>query len=184
MLVITYQGTIILLLFLGRGWTKSRGRLLLPQNGPIVLVSDDRWVWSISAMIIGKGKLKFSDNKTCPSGTLSTRNPTWVPLGLNPEIREWINKPVSNNLNTRLADKTNGSHLNDLNLFLLLTNSGCLPLNSLLSALITWRLCVILLKCSDTGVVYIRALISCVLTIWRRKLCTIILVYFSLYVIG
>jgi hypothetical protein len=111
-------------------------------------------------MIIGKGKPKFSDNKTCPSGTLSAINPTWVPLGLNPKIRRLISRPVSNNLNARLADKTNDSHLSDLDILLLQTNSDFLPLSSLLSAVRTWRMCMILLKCSDTGTVYTRAPIS------------------------
>jgi hypothetical protein len=42
-----------------------------------------------------QGKLKYSE-KTCPSATLSTTNPTYIDLGLNPGHRN--GKPATNSL--------------------------------------------------------------------------------------
>jgi hypothetical protein len=42
------------------------------------------------------GKNNYSE-KTCPSATLSTTNPTWPDLGSNPGRRGW--KPATNRLN-------------------------------------------------------------------------------------
>jgi hypothetical protein len=96
-----------------------------------------------------------------------------------------ISKPSSNNLNARLADRTSDSHLSDVNILFtadqlsfsalkfpyLLTYGAELFLrscqlcshsgtSSLLSAIRIWRMCMILLKCSDTGTVSTRASVS------------------------
>jgi hypothetical protein len=49
------------------------------------------------------GKLKYSE-KTCPSATLSTTNPTWADLGLNLGRRGW--KPATNSLSYGTAFET------------------------------------------------------------------------------
>jgi hypothetical protein len=46
---------------------------------------------------IGIGKGKNYSEKTCPSATLSTTNPTWLDLGSNPGRR--AENPVANRLN-------------------------------------------------------------------------------------
>jgi hypothetical protein len=55
---------------------------------PIVLAPDDRrwWLWRNWWNEDWQGKPKYSD-KTCPSATLSTTNPTWLDPGLNPGRR-------------------------------------------------------------------------------------------------
>jgi hypothetical protein len=54
---------------------------------PIVPAPDDRWwVWSSRSNENWQGKPKCSE-KTCPSTTLSTTNPTWPYLGWNPGRR-------------------------------------------------------------------------------------------------
>jgi hypothetical protein len=52
---------------------------------PNVPAPDDRWgwLWRNWWNADWQGKPKYSD-KTCPSATLSTTNPTWLDLGLNP----------------------------------------------------------------------------------------------------
>jgi hypothetical protein len=64
---------------------------------PIVPAPDDRWgwLWSNWWNEDWQGKPKYSE-KTCPSATLSTRNPTWPDLGSNPDRRGW--KPATNRL--------------------------------------------------------------------------------------
>jgi hypothetical protein len=52
------------------------------SNCSIVPAPDDIWVWNIWWNENWQGKLKYSE-KTCPSATLSTTNPTWPDLGLN-----------------------------------------------------------------------------------------------------
>jgi hypothetical protein len=64
-------------------------------NCPIVPAPDDRWVWNILWNGNWQGKSKYSE-KTCPSATLSTTNPTWPDLGLNPGRRG--GKPATNRL--------------------------------------------------------------------------------------
>jgi hypothetical protein len=53
-------------------------------NWPIVPAPDDRWwwIWSSQWNENSQGKPKYSE-KTCPSATLSTTNPTWPDLGWN-----------------------------------------------------------------------------------------------------
>jgi hypothetical protein len=52
---------------------------------PIVPAPDDKWgwLWSNWWNEDWQGKPKYSE-KTCPSATLSTTNPTWPDPGLNP----------------------------------------------------------------------------------------------------
>jgi hypothetical protein len=63
---------------------------------PIVPAPDDRWwLWSNRWNVNWQGKPKYLE-KTCPSATLSTTNPTWPDLGSNPGRRG--GKPASNRL--------------------------------------------------------------------------------------
>jgi hypothetical protein len=63
-------------------------------NWPIVPVPVDRWwMWSSGWNKNLQGKPKYSE-KTCPSATLSTTNPTWPDLGSNPDRR--VGKPATN----------------------------------------------------------------------------------------
>jgi hypothetical protein len=65
-------------------------------NWPIVPAPDDRrWVCSSRWNENWQGKSKYSE-KTCPSATLSTKNPTWPDLGSNPDRR--CGKPGTNHL--------------------------------------------------------------------------------------
>jgi hypothetical protein len=45
---------------------------------------------------IDRGKPKYSGEKTCPSATSSTTNPTWIDPGLNPGLRG--ERPETNRL--------------------------------------------------------------------------------------
>jgi hypothetical protein len=63
---------------------------------PTVPALDDRWwVWSSRCNENWQGKPKYSE-KTCLSTILSTTNPTWPDLGLNPGRRG--GKPATNHL--------------------------------------------------------------------------------------
>jgi hypothetical protein len=64
---------------------------------PIVPAPDDRWVWLWSNWWNEdwQGKPKYSE-KTCPSATLSTTNPTWPDPGSYPGRRD--GKPATNGL--------------------------------------------------------------------------------------
>jgi hypothetical protein len=63
---------------------------------PIVPAPGDRWwVWSSRWNKNCQGKPKYSE-KTCPSTTLPTTNPTWPDLGSNPGRRG--GKPANNRL--------------------------------------------------------------------------------------
>jgi hypothetical protein len=64
---------------------------------PIVTAPDDKWWWMWSSRWSDnwQGKPKYSE-KTCPSATLSTTNPTWPELGSNPGRRG--GKPATNRL--------------------------------------------------------------------------------------
>jgi hypothetical protein len=52
-------------------------------NWPTVPGLDNKWMWSSRWNENWQGKPKYSE-KTCPSATLSTTNPTWPDLGSNP----------------------------------------------------------------------------------------------------
>jgi hypothetical protein len=68
---------------------------------PIVPPSDDRWLlWSSRWNENWQVKPKYSE-KTCPSATLSTTNPTWPDLGSNPGRRGW--KPATKRLSYGMA---------------------------------------------------------------------------------
>jgi hypothetical protein len=69
---------------------------------PIVPASDDRrwWLCRYWWNEDWQGKLKYSE-KTCPSGTLSTTNPTWLDLDLNPGRR--CGKPATNRFSCGVA---------------------------------------------------------------------------------
>jgi hypothetical protein len=71
---------------------------------PIVLAPDVRWgwLWSNWWNEDWQGKPKYSE-KTCPSSTLSTTNPTWSDPGLNPDGRG--GKPATNLLSYGAAHK-------------------------------------------------------------------------------
>jgi hypothetical protein len=62
---------------------------------PIVPAPDDRWgwLWSNWWNEDWKGKSKYSE-KTCPSATLSTTNPTWPDPESNPGHRGGSNVPL------------------------------------------------------------------------------------------
>jgi hypothetical protein len=72
-------------------------------NWPTVPVKDDRWVWSIWWNENWQGKPKYLE-KTRPSATLSTTNPTWPDLGSNPGSRS--GKPVTNRMSYGMASST------------------------------------------------------------------------------
>jgi hypothetical protein len=85
---------VVFFFFSFLGWGKSP----LGTSGtiwPIVPAPDDKWwVWSSRWNENWQGKPKYSE-KTCPRATLSTTNPTWPDLGLNPGRRRG-EKPVTN----------------------------------------------------------------------------------------
>jgi hypothetical protein len=66
-------------------------------NWPVVPAADDRswWLWSSRWNENWQGKHKYSE-KTYPSATLSTTNPTRPDLGSNPDRR--CGKPATNRL--------------------------------------------------------------------------------------
>jgi hypothetical protein len=66
-------------------------------NWPIVPAPDDRWwwMWSSKWNENWQGKQQYSE-KTCPSATLPTTNPTWIDMGSNPG--RCRGKPATNRL--------------------------------------------------------------------------------------
>jgi hypothetical protein len=65
-------------------------------NWPVVPAPDDRWwMWSSRRNENWQGEPKYSE-KTCPSATSSTTNPTWPDSGSNPGSRG--GKPATNPL--------------------------------------------------------------------------------------
>jgi hypothetical protein len=65
-------------------------------NWPIVPAPGDRWwTWNSRRNENWQAKPKYSE-KTCPSSTLSTTNPTWYDLGSNPDLH--CRKPATNRL--------------------------------------------------------------------------------------
>jgi hypothetical protein len=73
-------------------------------NWPMVPAPDDRWwVWSSRWNEDWQGKPKYSE-KTRPSATLSTINPTWPDLGSNAGRRS--GKPATNRLSYGTANFT------------------------------------------------------------------------------
>jgi hypothetical protein len=77
-------------------WDKTGSTWYCGHYWPIVPAPDDRWwVWSSRWNEDWQGKLKYSE-ETCPSATLSTKNPKWPDLGSNPDPRG--GKPTANRL--------------------------------------------------------------------------------------
>jgi hypothetical protein len=66
-------------------------------NGPTVHPPDDIWV-SRDGGILLTGKNRRNRGKLCPSGTLSTTNPTWADLGLNQGIWNYVQLVNANGL--------------------------------------------------------------------------------------
>jgi hypothetical protein len=56
------------------------------------------YMWRTDAMML-EGEHISTQRKTCPMGTLSTTNPTWIGLRLNPGLRGV--RPASNRLSCR-----------------------------------------------------------------------------------
>jgi hypothetical protein len=79
------------------GWGETESTWYVGHCWPIVPAPDDRWWWLWSSWWNEgwQGKPKYSE-KTCPSATLSTTNPTWPGLGSNPGRRG--GNPASNRL--------------------------------------------------------------------------------------
>jgi hypothetical protein len=91
-----------LLVFSSLGWGTST------SDWPTVPAPDDRWwVWSSRWNENWQGKPKYCE-KTCPSATMSTRNPTWPDLGSNPGRRG--GKPAPNSLNYGTAFNSTSFH--------------------------------------------------------------------------
>jgi hypothetical protein len=78
-------------------WAETESTWYCGHYWPIVPDPDDRcwWLWSNWWNEDWQGKPKCSE-KTCPSATLSTTNPTWLDPGSNPGHRG--GKPVTNHL--------------------------------------------------------------------------------------
>jgi hypothetical protein len=78
------------------GWGETESTWYVGHCWPIVPAPDDRWwLWNSWWNEDWQGKPKYSQ-KTCPSATLSTTNPTWPDLGSNPVRRG--GKPATNRL--------------------------------------------------------------------------------------
>jgi hypothetical protein len=93
-------------------------------NWPIVPAPDDRWwVWSSRWNDNLQGKPMYSE-KTCPSATLSSTNPTWPDPGSNPGRRG--GKPATN----RLSYGTASSDWAPTVFFEILSNSWISPFDA------------------------------------------------------
>jgi hypothetical protein len=70
------------------GWGETESTWYVGHCFPIVPAPDDRWWWLWSSRWNEdlQGKPKYSE-KTCPSATLSTTNPTWP--GIEPGPPRW-----------------------------------------------------------------------------------------------
>jgi hypothetical protein len=78
------------------GWGETESTWYVGHCWPIVSAPDDRcWLWSSWWNEDWQGKPKYSE-KTRPSATLSTTNPTWPDVGSNPGRRG--GKPATNRL--------------------------------------------------------------------------------------
>jgi hypothetical protein len=93
-----FPGHPFLILFsVSWGGVKLSPLSMSATNWPIVPLPDDRrwWMWSSRWNENWQGTPKYSE-KTCPSASLSTTNPTWTNLGSNPGRRG--GKPATNRL--------------------------------------------------------------------------------------
>jgi hypothetical protein len=79
-------------------WGQTESTWYCGHYWPVVPATDDRWwwLWSNWWNEDWQGKRKYSE-KTCPSATLSTRNPTQPEPGSNLGRRS--GKPATNRLN-------------------------------------------------------------------------------------
>jgi hypothetical protein len=70
------------------GWGETESTWYVGHCCSIVPATDHRWWWLWGSWWNEdwQGKPKYSE-KTCPSATLSTTNPTWIDLGSNPGRR-------------------------------------------------------------------------------------------------
>jgi hypothetical protein len=86
------------------GWGETESTCYVGQCWPIVRAPDDRWwwLWSSRWNEDWQGRPKYSE-RTCPSATLSTTNPTGPDLGSNPGRRG--GKPASNRLSYGTAPR-------------------------------------------------------------------------------
>jgi hypothetical protein len=83
-------------LFNFSGWGETESTWYVGHCWPTIPAPDDRWwLWSSWWNEDWQEKPKYSE-KTCPSATLSTTNPTWPDLGSNPDRRG--GKPATNRL--------------------------------------------------------------------------------------
>jgi hypothetical protein len=91
----SYTFMLLLFIIISEGGTKSTG--YCGHFWPIVQTPDDGWgwLWSNWWNEDWQGKPKYSE-KTCPSATVSTTNPTWPNPGSNPGRRG--GKPATNRL--------------------------------------------------------------------------------------
>jgi hypothetical protein len=88
---------VVFFFFSFSGWDKTESTWYVGHCWPIVPAPDDRWWWLWSSWWNEdwQGKPKYSE-KTCPSISFSTTNPTWPDLGSNPGRRD--GKPATNRL--------------------------------------------------------------------------------------
>jgi hypothetical protein len=107
MIVIYSDNRIDPIFFIASGMGLSR--LYCGHFWPIVPAADDRWgwLWSNWRNEDWQGNPKYSE-KTCPSATLSTTNPTWPEPGSNPGRRG--GEPATNRLSYGAALKKYISH--------------------------------------------------------------------------
>jgi hypothetical protein len=75
-------------IFFFSSWCETEANWYCGHIWPVVPASDDRWWWVCSSRWDEnwQRKPKYWE-KTCPSTTLSTTNPTWPDLGSNPGRR-------------------------------------------------------------------------------------------------
>jgi hypothetical protein len=95
-LVLLHLVDIVLVRFVSWGEVRLSPLGMSASNWPIVPAPDDRWwVWTSRWSENYQGKEKYSE-KTCPSATLSTINPTGPDLRSNPGHS--CRKPATNRL--------------------------------------------------------------------------------------
>jgi hypothetical protein len=82
------KSNVTLFFLVSRGGVRLSPLGTSATNSPIVPAPDERWWWVCSSRWNEnwQGKPKYSE-KTCPSATLFTTNPTWHDLGSNPGRR-------------------------------------------------------------------------------------------------
>jgi hypothetical protein len=94
---LVYTWSFIYFFFSFSWWGETESTWYVGHCCPIVPAPDDRgwWLWSSWWNEDWQGKPKYSE-KTCPTATLSTTNPTRPDLGSNPGRRG--GKPATNRL--------------------------------------------------------------------------------------